>query len=55
MILTASLVVIAPATVAAFMKALNYHSIAKEEVEKINKEIRGNTMFYYFKAAERFK
>lgn len=55
LILTASLVVIAPATVSAFMKAMNYHSIAKEKVEKVNKEIRGNTMFYYYKASEKFK
>lgn len=55
LILTASIVVIAPATVSAFMKAKNYHSVAKEEVEKVNKEIRGNTMFYYYKASERFK
>lgn len=46
-----SMVVVAPNAVQAFLKVLNTASEAKQEVEKINKEMRGNTMYYYYKAS----
>ena len=55
LVLKLSLVVIAPASIDAFMRAMSYHSKAKEEVKKIDREIKGNSMFYYYKASEKFK
>lgn len=53
-ILGAAMIVVAPKSVEAFMKMLELHSKAKEEVNDINRNMRGNTMFYYYKARDRF-
>ena len=53
-ILGAAMIVVAPKSVEAFMKMLELHSNTKEEVNNINRGIRGNTMFYYYKAKDRF-
>lgn len=45
-----STVVIAPNAVQAFMKTLNIASETKQEAEKVKREMRGNTMYYYYKA-----
>lgn len=54
LLLSAAMIVIAPKSVEAFMKMLELHSRAKEEIDDINRDIRGNTMFYYYKARNKF-
>lgn len=50
-----SMVVVAPSAVQAFLKILNTASEAKQEVDNVNIEMRGNTMYYYYKASSELK
>ena len=50
MILSASMVVVAPNAVSLFLKTLNNLAETKQELGEIKKEMTGNAMFYYYKA-----
>ncbi len=54
-ILGLSLLVVAPNAASAFLKTLSMRSEAKEEVKKYEKEIHGNSMYYYYKASKELK
>lgn len=54
-IFSLSMVVIAPNAVQTFMKTLNIASEAKQETDKVKKEMQGNTMYYYYKASKDLK
>ncbi|MCI8661532.1 MAG: hypothetical protein HFG54_15035 [Lachnospiraceae bacterium] len=47
-----SMIVVAPNVVSAFLKTLNMASEAKREIMEKEQEMRGNTMYYYYKASK---
>lgn len=51
-LLSLSMIVIAPNIASAFLKTLNMASEAKQEKNEKEKEMSGNTMYYYYKASK---
>ena len=51
-ILGLSLLVVAPNAASAFIKTLSMRNESKDEVKKYEKEMRGNSMYYYYKASK---
>jgi len=47
-----SMIVVAPNAASAFLKTLSMASEAHKETKQINKDMRQNTMYYYYKAAK---
>ncbi len=46
-----SLIVIAPNAISTFLKVFALRSEAKQEVKSVDREMKGNAMYYYFKAS----
>ncbi len=55
LIIGASIMVIAPNAVTGLLKTLSIRSEAKREKKEIEKEMKGNTMYYYYKASKELK
>lgn len=51
-ILGLSMIVVAPNVASAFLKTLSMGIEAKHDKKKLNKEIKGNSMYYYYKAGK---
>lgn len=47
-----SMIVIAPNAASAFLKTLSMASETNKEIKEVNKDMRQNTMYYYYKAAK---
>lgn len=47
-----SLLVVSPQIASGFLKAIDLVNQSKDEVKKINRDLQGNTMYYYYKASK---
>ena len=50
LIVSMSMIVIAPKAYSAFMKTMNIRADAKDDIESIKKEMKSNSIYYYYKA-----
>lgn len=52
-LISASIVAIAPKAASSFLKALSFYSEAKQETQLIKNNIKSNSMYYYFQASQK--